>query len=94
MSEESYFSTALKQLESLEIFHKNNHWFNDKDYSEWAVGFSDTLKKALRIADTVQQGKVSDEMLECGYSAGDGCTYVRSVYKAMTKQMIDELTNE
>lgn len=49
-----------------------------------------TIQTALRIADRLQSGEVSDEMMEVGYSEGDGCTYASSVFKAMAKELIKE----
>lgn len=54
----------------------------------------DVAEKALRVLERLESGDVSDEMIECGYSNGDGDSAAEVIFKAMVRQLLKEVRDE
>lgn len=59
----------------------------------WYVSNYEAIRHALKLAEKVT-GEPSDSMWESGYSAGDGDTAAKAIFKAMITQAQKEIDDE
>lgn len=83
------FSECAERWKKRSSFHKIKQY--GLEYSDY-----ETIKTALRLADRLQSGEVSGEMIVKGldkYHQHD-LFYADAVFKAMAAQMISEVTDQ
>lgn len=78
MTDKHDFSAALESLDAC------RYWYEDK----LGVERTEAIQTALRIADRLQRGDVSEEMQRAAYSVDPKVR--TNIFKAMAKQMIEE----